>query len=244
MRKRFLSLLLSMAMSVSLVCALSAPAYAVVAEDVNASATTEVVVESTQPVSVLEEEPEQTVTAAEPVTATEEETDSTPLTPDGNSNLQDDSKSKNKEFITIQSKNGRYYYLVIDRDRADNNAYLLSQIDEGDLKEFLEEEEITEPVTTIVEQPAEKSEEEEPKEDPKHTGNNSLTFLLLAAAAGGGFYYFKVLKPKQEQNRGEREIESAEFPDDEVEREDMDDTRVLMSSHQPYAETGDEEVDD
>ena len=243
MRKRFLSLLLSMAMSVCLVCALSAPAYAVVAEDVNASATTEVVVESTQPVSVLEEEPEQTVTAAEPVTATEEETDSTPLTPDGNSNLQDDSKSKNKEFITIQSKNGRYYYLVIDRDRADNNAYLLSQIDEGDLKEFLEEEEITEPVTTIVEQPAEKSEEEEPKEDPKPTGNNSLTFLLLAAAAGGGFYYFKVLKPKQEQNRGEREIESAEFPDDEVEREDMDDTRVIMT-HTPYAETGDEEVED
>ena len=242
MRKRFLSLLLSMAMSVCLVCALSAPAYAVVAEDVNASATTEVVVESTQPVSVLEEEPEQSVTAAEPVTATEEETDSTPLTPDGNSNLQDDSKSKNKEFITIQSKNGRYYYLVIDRDRADNNAYLLSQIDEGDLKEFLEEEEITEPVTTIVEQPAEKSEEEEPKEDPKPTGNNSLTFLLLAAAAGGGFYYFKVLKPKQEQNRGEREIESAEFQDDEVEREE-DDNRSMMA-HQPYPETGDEEVDD
>ncbi len=243
MRKRFLSLLLSMAMSVCLVCALSAPAYAVVAEDVNASATTEVVVESTQPVSVLEEEPEQTVTAAEPVTATEEETDSTPLTPDGNSNLQDDSKSKNKEFITIQSKNGRYYYLVIDRDRADNNAYLLSQIDEGDLKEFLEEEEITEPVTTIVEQPAEESQEEEQKEEPKAKGNNTLTLLLLAAAAGGGFYYFKVLKPKQEQNRGEREIESAEFPDDEVEREDMDDTRVIMT-HTPYAETGDEEVED
>lgn len=239
MRKRLLSLLLSMAMSVCLVCALSAPAYAVVAEDVNASATTEVVVESTQPVSVLEEEPEQEPT----VESAEKETDASPLTPDGNSNLQDDSRSKNKEFITIQSKNGRYYYLVIDRDRADNNAYLLSQIDEGDLKEFLEEEEeITEPVTTIVEQPAEKSEEEEPKEDPKPTGNNSLTFLLLAAAAGGGFYYFKVLKPKQEQNRGEREIESAEFQDDEVEREE-DDNRSMMA-HQPYPETGDEEVDD
>lgn len=244
MRKRFLSLLLSLAMSICLVCALSAPAYAVVAEDVNASATTEVVVESTQPVSVLEEEPEQTVTAAEPVTATEEETDSTPLTPDGNSNLQDDSKSKNKEFITIQSKNGRYYYLVIDRDRADNNAYLLSQIDEGDLKEFLEEEEITEPVTTIVEQPAEKSQEEPEleKQEPKG-GMNGMTFLILAAAGGGAFYYFKVLKPKQEHNRGEREIESVEFPDDVVEREDMDDTRVIMT-HTPYAETGDEEVED
>ena len=243
MRKRFLSLLLSMAMSVCLVCALSAPAYAVVAEDVNASATTEVVVESTQPVSVLEEEPEQTVTAAEPVTATEEETDSSPLTPDGNSDLQDDSRSKNKEFITVQTKNGHYFYLVIDRDRADNNAYLLSQIDEHDLKEFLEEEEIQESVPTIVEQPTEESQEEEQKEEPKAKGNNTLTLLLLAAAAGGGFYYFKVLKPKQEQNRGEREIESAEFPDDVVEREDMDDTRVIMT-HTPYAETGDEEVEE
>ncbi len=240
--RKLLSLLLSLAMSVCLVCALSAPAFAVVSEDVNASATTEVVVESTQPVNVLEPESE-----SEPEgTATVEETDTTPLTPDGNSNLQDDSQddsnSKNKEFITIQTKNGNYYYLIIDKDRADNNAYLLSQIDEGDLKEFLEEEEITEPVTTIVEQPAEKSEEEEPKEDPRPTGNNSLTFLLLAAAAGGGFYYFKVLKPKQEQNRGEREIESAEFQDDEVEREE-DDNRSMMA-HQPYPETGDEEVDD
>ena len=73
---------------------------------------------------------------------------------------------------------------------------------------------------------------------------NGMTFLILAAAAGGGaFYYFKVLKPKQEQARGEQEIESAEFPDDEVEREDMDDTRVIMT-HTPYAETGDEEVED
>jgi hypothetical protein len=48
---------------------------------------------------------------------------------------------------------------------------------------------------------------------------------------------------KQEQAKGEQEIESAEFPDDEVEREDMDDTRVIMT-HTPYAETGDEEVED
>jgi uncharacterized protein HemX len=122
---------------------------------------------------------------------------------------------------------------------------MLSQIDEGDLKEFLAEEEEAEPepiVTTV----AEESTQEEPapeKQEPKG-GMNGMTFLILAAAAGGGaFYYFKVLKPKQEQARGEQEIESAEFPDDEVEREDMDDTRVIMT-HTPYAETGDEEVED
>lgn len=239
MRKRFLSLLLSMAMSVCLVCALSAPAYAVVAEDVNASATTEVVVESTQSLPVREQE------SGNATATVEEETDTTPLTPEGNSNLQDDSNSKNKEFITVQTKNGNYFYLVIDKDRADNNAYMLSQIDEGDLKEFLAEEEEAEPepiVTTV----AEESTQEEPapeKQEPKG-GMNGMTFLILAAAAGGGaFYYFKVLKPKQEQARGEQEIESAEFPDDEVEREDMDDTRVIMT-HTPYAETGDEEVED
>lgn len=238
MRKRILSLILSLAMSICLVCSLSVPAYAVVAGDVNASATTEVVVESTQPLPVREQE------SGNATATVEEETDTTPLTPEGNSNLQDDSNSKNKEFITVQTKNGNYFYLVIDKDRADNNAYMLSQIDEGDLKEFLEEEEIQEPETTIVEQPAEESQEEpEPEKQKPKDGMNGMTFLILAAAAGGAFYYFKVLKPKQEQNRGEREIESAEFPDDEVEREDMDDTRVIMT-HTPYAETGDEEVEE
>jgi hypothetical protein len=239
MRKRILSLILSLAMSICLVCALSVPAYAVVAGDVNASATTEVVVESTQPLPVREQE------SGNATATVEEETDTTPLTPEGNSNLQDDSNSKNKEFITVQTKNGNYFYLVIDKDRADNNAYMLSQIDESDLKEFLAEEEEAEPepiVTTV----AEESTQEEPapeKQEPKG-GMNGMTFLILAAAAGGGaFYYFKVLKPKQEQAKGEQEIESAEFPDDEVEREDMDDTRVIMT-HTPYAETGDEEVED
>jgi uncharacterized protein HemX len=209
----------------------------VVAGDVNASATTEVVVESTQSLPVREQES---------ATATvEEETDTTPLTPEGNSNLQDDSTSKNKEFITVQTKNGNYFYLVIDKDRADNNAYMLSQIDEGDLKEFLAEEEEAEPepiVTTVAEESTQ--EEPEPEKQEPKGGMNGMTFLILAAAAGGGaFYYFKVLKPKQEQARGEQEIESAEFPDDEVEREDMDDTRVIMT-HTPYAETGDEEVED
>jgi hypothetical protein len=240
MRKnKILSLILSLAMSICLVCALSVPAYAVVAGDVNASATTEVVVESTQPLPLREQE------SGNATATVEEETDTTPLTPEGNSNLQDDSNSKNKEFITVQTKNGNYFYLVIDKDRADNNAYMLSQIDEGDLKEFLEEEEIQEPATTIVEQPAEESQEEPEleKQEPKG-GMNGMTFLILAAAAGGGaYYYFKVLKPKQEQAKGEQEIESAEFPDDEVEREDMDDTRVIMT-HTPYAETGDEEVED
>ena len=239
--KKLLSLLLSLAMSLCLVCALSAPAFAVVAEDVNASATTEVVVESTQPVSVLEPESE-----TEPEgTATVEETDTTPLTPDGNSNLQDDSNSKNKEFITVQTKNGNYFYLIIDKDRADNNAYLLSQIDEGDLKAFLEEEEVEEPVTTIVEHSAEVSQEEEKQEEqPKaQSGMNSLTLLLLAAAGGGAFYYFKVLRPKQEQARGEERIQATEYEDDVVESDDVDDTRVMLT-HTPYVENSDEEVDE
>ena len=239
MRKRILSLILSLAMSICLVCALSVPAYAVVAGDVNASATTEVVVESTQSLPVREQE------SGNATATVEEETDTTPLTPEGNSNLQDDSNSKNKEFITVQTKNGNYFYLVIDKDRADNNAYMLSQIDEGDLKEFLAEEEEAEPepvVTTVAEESTQ--EEPEPEKQEPKGGMNGMTFLILAAAAGGGaFYYFKVLKPKQEQARGEQEIESAEFPDDEVEREDMDDTRVIMT-HTPYAETGDEEVED
>ena len=52
----------------------------------------------------------------------------TPLTPDGNLTLVDDIKveeSKDKQFVTLQSKNGNYFYLVIDRSGDKEKAMKL-----------------------------------------------------------------------------------------------------------------------
>ena len=65
-----------------------------------------------------------------------------PLTPDGNLTLVDDIKgeeSKDKQFVTLQSKNGNYFYLVIDRSGDKENVYFLNLVDEADLMALIED---------------------------------------------------------------------------------------------------------
>ena len=62
---------------------------------------------------------------------------------DGNGEVLDnvmDEKS-GKEFYTITTANNNTYYLIIDHSSSTKNVYMLSMIDENDLKEFLSEEE-------------------------------------------------------------------------------------------------------
>ena len=73
-----------------------------------------------------------------------------PLTPDGNMTLIDDilqtevyeseeDKLQEKQFITVQSKNGNYFYLVIDRSGETENVYFMNLVDEADLMALIEE---------------------------------------------------------------------------------------------------------
>ena len=63
------------------------------------------------------------------------------LTPDGNMNLVDDIGPKTGEgqqFITMTSKNGNYFYLIIDRDdKGNETVHLLNQVDERDLLDII-----------------------------------------------------------------------------------------------------------
>ena len=73
------------------------------------------------------------------------------FTPDGNMSLVDDilqengyyvsdeTEVKDKQFITVQSKNGNYFYLVIDRSGDTENVYFLNLVDEADLLSLLED---------------------------------------------------------------------------------------------------------
>ena len=89
------------------------------------------------------------------------------LTPVGNLTLIDDilqdentasvesveNEQKSKQFITVQSKNGNYFYIIIDRSGDTENVYFLNLVDEADLFALLETEEDTaetEPKTESV----------------------------------------------------------------------------------------------
>ena len=68
------------------------------------------------------------------------------LTPDGNMTLIDDMQTDSqKQFITLQSKNGNFFYLIIDRSGDTENVHFLNQVDEADLMALMEEAESTLP---------------------------------------------------------------------------------------------------
>ncbi len=74
----------------------------------------------------------------------------TALTPEGNMTLvddilqdesyyvQDEKVVQSKQFITVQSKNGNVFYIIIDRSGNEENVYFLNLVDEADLLQLME----------------------------------------------------------------------------------------------------------
>lgn len=157
-------------------------------------------------------------------TATETPTsDPVPLTPDGNLTLVDDVKSEqaeDKQFVTLVSKNGNYFYLVIDRAGDEENVYFLNLVDEADLLALIEEEtpqkEEVEPTTEPTPEPIS---EPEPQPEQKNTGGILVLLLIVGALGGGAFYYFRFMKNKA-QIKGHSDLDEYDFDDDEDEDND------------------------
>ncbi len=71
----------------------------------------------------------------------------TPLTPKGNltkvddvHQVSDEDTIEDKQFITVQSKNGNTFYIIIDRSGDTENVYFLNAVDEADLMALMEDE--------------------------------------------------------------------------------------------------------
>ena len=148
------------------------------------------------------------------------------LTPDGNLTLVDDvgsSDKTGKQFITAVTKNGNYFYIIIDRDDEGNETvHFLNQVDEADLLMLMSEEEAakyTEPVVETTPEPTETETEPEvtepaPEEKPK-TNMIPAILALLALAGGGGFFAFKKLQEKKKENKAAKPDPDADYVGDD-----------------------------
>ncbi len=149
-----------------------------------------------------------------------EESSDTAFSTPGNAQLEDDiTEDSTKEFLTITTKNNNTFYLVIDRSANTENVYMLSQIDENDLQEFLDSEGTTEnpsnqPSIVLEETKKQTNEtveetkpEEKGTEESKPSQNMAGLFgiLLLAGAGAGAYYYLKIRKKKEQEENDDSE---------------------------------------
>ena len=181
----------------------------------------------------------------------------TPLSPKGNMTSIDDvhqitdTSDKNtiedKQFITVESKNGNVFYIIIDRSGDTDNVYFLNAVDEADLMALMEDEQKAE-ITAVctctdkcelgavdencavcskniskcigketVTEEKDKDSDKETKEEPKQSGSPLAGLIILALLGGGGAFYWFKIKNKKPSTKGTTD------PSD-FEEDDEDDT--------------------
>ena len=148
------------------------------------------------------------------------------------------------EFFVVETKSGKTFYMVIDKSKQDNNAYLLTEADEADLlnytgtdKEVLpqngaviagtyegkkdikekEEETVTKGGTYNASPDAIGNSEEAPKPKPKKKSNNSDTVMIVVIAA-----VFAVVAIYMKKKKNKPSNDSVELPIEEDETEEVE----------------------
>ena len=148
------------------------------------------------------------------------------LTPEGNLTLVDDyhtdySDGNGQQFITLVSKSGATFYLVIDRNaKGQQTVHFMNLVDEADLLALMEEEDAdaytaekeaaaqAEQDKLKAEEEAKKAAEEAETAEPpnenkvtKYAGAFLGVVALITLAAGGGFYFYRQQMQKKKAEK-------------------------------------------
>ena len=182
------------------------------------------------------------------------------FTPDGNLTLIDDflqieafatedTEQIEKQFITVESKNGNTFYIVIDRNGETENVYFMNLVDEADLMALMEDENGETTALTCsctdkcvvgaintgcevcrsnmsectgkeaVVTPEPAEPVEEPIEKPKSPNFLPVIIILIAGAGGFAAYWFKFRKPKTKTS-GKSDLDDYDFGEDDGDYEE------------------------
>lgn len=198
--------------------------------------------------------------AVEDVVTVTDET-SGALTPEGNLTLVDDyhtdySDGSGQQFITLVSKSGATFYLVIDRNaKGQQTVHFMNLVDESDLLALMEEEDAdaytAEKEAAVQAELERKQAEEDVKkaaeeaaasgtEQPKENKVTKIasSFLgivaLIVLAAGGGFYFYR-------QQMQKKKAEKEALDPDANYTEDKGDFEIPMEDESE--ETGEEDTE-
>ena len=193
---------------------------------------------------------EETENAAEEPTTGGMEPEGQPLTPEGNATLVDDYYG-DKQLITVTTKAGNYFYILIDRANEDKETavHFLNQVDEADLMALLEDGQTEEtpaactctekcragevntacPVCAVnmsecAGKEPEVAQEPEPEPEPEKesgSGGSLVLILLLAALGGGGAFAYIKFIKPKQGAKVSADPDDYEFEDEEYENEDI-----------------------
>lgn len=170
-----------------------------------------------------------------------EQREEMPLTPNGQATVLDHATGEDgKEFFTITTADNNVFYLIVDRQREEENVYFLNAVTETDLLSLAQADEQPELILEPEEEPTcsctqkcevgdvntlcpvckenrkgcvgEVPDESEP--EAKESNAGLILFVVLTLAVGGAVgWYLKIYRPKQEfmEDDDSEEEESEEF---------------------------------